>query len=176
MSANASVLMPAVRLCLLSRSAAAPDQRLFAMNLPAAELTLHTAVHTVSTSERAMLVEALDKVSPEDVMLLDRCHPAAWLINLLNERGVRFVRRCATTGNGSWTAPRVFMCGDQAEAVVQWSAPKLQDSTDWSCSAPAPRARLARNTSTSARLGVLVTNLQADQLPATAVGDLYHQR
>jgi hypothetical protein len=38
---DASVLMPAVRPCLLARSAAAPEQRLFALFLPGTELTLH---------------------------------------------------------------------------------------------------------------------------------------
>jgi hypothetical protein len=36
--------------------------------------------------------------------------------------------------------------------------------------------RLVRNTATGARLRVLLTNLPADQVPATAFGDLYHQR
>lgn len=175
-AADASVLMPAVRRCHLSRSAAAPDQRLFAMYLPAAELTLHAAVHSASTSERAMLVEALDKLGPDDVLLLDRGYPAAWLINLLNDRDIRFIMRCDTTGSGSWTALRTFMHGDQAEAVVQLSAPKLQDATDWGCSALAPTVRLVRNTSTGARLRVLMTNLPANQVPAAAFGDLYHQR
>ena len=175
-AADASVLMPAVRRCHLSRSLAAGDQRLFAMYLPAAELTLHAAVHSSSTSERAMLVEALDKLGPDDVLLLDRGYPAAWLINLLNDRGIRFVMRCDTTGGGSWTALRRFMCNDQAEAVVQLTAPKLQDATDWGCSAMAPTVRLVRNTSTGARLRVLMTNLPPDQVPAAAFGDLYHQR
>ena len=175
-AADASVLMPAVRRCHLSRSAAGADQRLFALYLPAAELTLHAAVHSGSTSERAMLVEALDKLGPDDVLLLDRGYPAAWLINLLSERGIRFVMRCDTTGRGSWTALRAFMRGDQAESVVRLSAPKLQDAIDWGCSALAPTVRLVRNTATGARLRVLLTNLPAHQVPATAFGDLYHQR
>jgi hypothetical protein len=175
-AADASVLMPAVRRCHLSRSDAGADQRLFALYLPAAELTLHAAVHSGSISERAMLVEALDKLGPDDVLLLDRGYPAAWLINLLSERGVRFVMRCDTTGSGSWSALRAFMRGDQAEAVVQLSAPKLQDATDWGCSTLAPTVRLVRNTATGARLRVLMTNLPADQVPAAAFGDLYHQR
>jgi hypothetical protein len=44
-AADASVLMPAVRPCLLQRSAAGVDQRLFSLYLPGAELTLHASVH-----------------------------------------------------------------------------------------------------------------------------------
>ena len=148
-AADASVLMPAVRRCHLSRSAAGADQRLFALYLPAAELTLHAAVHSGAESERAMLVQALDKLAPDDVLLLDRGYPAAWLINLLNERGVRFIMRCDTAGSGSWPALRAFMRGDQTEAVVRLSAPKQQDANDWGCSNQAPTVRLVRNTATA---------------------------
>ena len=36
--------------------------------------------------------------------------------------------------------------------------------------------RLVRNVATGAKLRVLLTNLSADQVPAAAFGDLYHQR
>jgi len=42
---DGSVLMPSVRACHLSRSAAGADQRLFALYLPGAELTLHAATY-----------------------------------------------------------------------------------------------------------------------------------
>ena len=51
------------------------------------------------------------------MLLLDRGYPAAWLINLLNERGILFVMRC-DTASGGWRAVREFMRGDQPEAVV----------------------------------------------------------
>ncbi len=41
-----------------------------------------------------MLMEALDVLGPDDVLVLDRGYPAAWLVALLNERGIRFVTRC----------------------------------------------------------------------------------
>ena len=172
---DASVLMPALRQCHRARSLAGADQRLFALYLPGPELTLHAAVHSGCESERAMLANALDKLGPEDVLLLDRGYPAAWLVNLLNERGIRFVMRC-DTASGGWRALREFMRGDQPEAVVTLSAPGAQDAADWGCSANAPTVRLVRNVSTGAKLRVLLTNLRADQVPAAAFGDLYHQR
>jgi len=174
-AADASVLMPAVRRCHRARSLAAADQRLFALYLPGAELTLHAAVHSSAESERAMLVEALDKLSPDDVLLLDRGYPAAWLINLLNERGTRFIMRCDTT-SGGWRALREFMRGDLPEAAATLSAPQPQDAADWGCSVQAPTVRLVRNVATGARLRVLLTNLPAEQVQAAAFGDLYHQR
>ena len=91
---DASVLMPAVRPCLLKRSAADPDQRLFALYLPGAELILHASVHRQLVGERSMLTELLDSLGPNDVVVLDRGYPAAWLVALLNARGIRFVKRC----------------------------------------------------------------------------------
>jgi hypothetical protein len=133
-AADASLLMPAVRRGHLLRSRAGGDQRLFALYLPGAELTLHAAVHSGAESERAMLVQALDKLGPSDVLLLDRGYPAAWLINLLQARGIRFVMRCDTTAGG-WCALREFMRGDRAEAMATLSAPKPEDVAAWGCSA-----------------------------------------
>ena len=70
-AADASLLMPATRGCLLSRSAAQRDQRLFALYLPGAELTLHASVHSRLVAERRLLVEALDVLGPDDVLVLD---------------------------------------------------------------------------------------------------------
>ena len=81
-----------------------------------------------------MLANALDKLASGDVLLLDRGYPAAWLINLLNERGILFVMRC-NAASGGWRAVRESMCGDQDQAVVTLSAPPAQDAADWGCSA-----------------------------------------
>lgn len=89
---------------LLSRSAAERDQRLLVLYLPGAELTLHASVHSQFVAERRMLVEALDVPGPDDVLVLDRGYPAAWLIALLIARGIRFVMRCDYSGG--WTATR----------------------------------------------------------------------
>ena len=116
---DGSVLMPAVRPCHRPRSAASVDQRLFALYLPGAELTLHAAVYGVEGSERQMLVEALDLQGPSDVLVLDRGYPAAWLVALLCERGIRFCMRC--DNDSGWTALTTFMRSGAVEAGV--SAP-----------------------------------------------------
>jgi hypothetical protein len=99
---DGSVLRPAVRACHVSRSGASVDQRLFALFLPGAELTLHASVYGAEGSERQMLVEALDLLGPDDVLVLDRGYPAAWLVALLNDRGIRFCMRC--DNDSSWSA------------------------------------------------------------------------
>lgn len=53
-AADASVLMPAIRRCKRTRRLAEADQRLFALYLPGAEITLHAAVHSASESAQAI--------------------------------------------------------------------------------------------------------------------------
>jgi hypothetical protein len=171
---DGSVLMPAVRASHRTRTLAPDDQRLFALYLPAAELTLHASVHSASESERAMLVEALDKLGPNDVLLLDRGYPAGWLVNLLNERGIRFIMRC--DNDSGWRAVRDFMLTTDAEASVQLNTPSAQDVQDWQCGPHAPTVRLVRNISPNSQVRVLATNLPAQEVPAHAFSDLYHER
>ena len=171
---DASVLMPAVRPCLLKRSAAEPDQRLFALYLPGAELTLHASVHSALVGERSMLVEALDCLGPDDVLVLDRGYPAAWLVALLNARSIHFVMRC--DNNSGWSAAKTFQRSGQEDARVTLNAPSADDVRDWACPAQAPEVRLVRQTAPNGQLRLLATNLDAEHFPAAIFGDLYHQR
>src|SRR5690606_38968545 len=120
-AADASVLMPAVRACHRVRHRAAAHQWLFALYLPGAELTLHASVHSDHESERAMLVEALDKLDADDVLVLDRGYPAAWLVQLLNERGIRFVMRC--DNDNGWSAVREFARSEAEQSLVRLNQP-----------------------------------------------------
>ncbi len=171
---DASVLMPALRPCPLKRSAADPDQRLFALYLPGSELTLHASVHSAQLSERSMLVEALDHLGPDDVLVLDRGYPAAWLVALLNARGIRFVMRC--DNNSGWAAAKAFMRSGADEAWVTLNVPNAQDVRDWGCPPEAPRVRLVRQVAPNGAVRVLATNLDAHACPAATFGELYHQR
>jgi hypothetical protein len=174
-AADASVLMPAIRACHRTRSLASGDQRLFALYLPGAELTLHARVHDAVESERAMLVAALDRLGPDDVLLLDRGYPAAWLVALLCERGIRFVMRCDKQ-NGGWASVRRFLHSGAEHAQVKLSAPSRQEVLDWDCPAGAPEVRLVRSVSSNAQVRVLATNLSEADFPAECFGELYHQR
>jgi hypothetical protein len=171
---DASLLMPAVRPCLRSRSVAGRNQRLFTLFLPGAELTLHASVHSALESERAMLMEALDRLAPDDVLVLDRGYPAAWLVALLIERGIRFVMRCDNASG--WRAVKHFMRSNAPEAHVTPKAPKPSEVREWGCPAVAPELRLVRQTAPNGQVRVLATNLDAQAFPTTLFGDLYHQR
>ena len=171
---DASVLMPARRACHRTRGLADSDQRLFALYLPAAELTLHAAVHSARVSERAMLAEALDCLAPDDLLVLDRGYPAAWLARLLQDRGQRFVMRCDSTSG--FAVVRQFMRSGQAERVVQLPAPSARDCADWACSRQPTQVRLVRHTAPGGQMRVLMTNVERNIAAAADFAALYHQR
>jgi hypothetical protein len=171
---DASALMSATRACHRTRSLAPAQQRLFSLFLAGAELTLHASVHSEDVSERAMLVEALECLGPDDVLVLDRGYPAAWLIQLLNERGIRFVIRCDSSS--SFSAVREFMRGQQSGKSVLLNAPSARDASDWGCARQAPAVRLVRHTTPDGCTRVLVTNIGAELVAAAEFAELYHRR
>ncbi len=174
-AADASVLAPAIRRCHAPRSPAARgDQRLFALYLPGAELTLHASVHGPEVSERQMLFEALDLLGPNDVLVLDRGYPAAWLVALLMARGIRFVMRCDNASG--WLATRRFMASSEQQQWVELNRPSARDVADFGCADTAPQVRLVRQISPSGLMRVLATNLDECAFPPEVFGDLYHQR
>jgi hypothetical protein len=173
-AADASVLMPAVRPCLARRRLASPDQRLFTLYLPGAELTLHASVHSASVSERQMLFEALACLGPDDVLVLDRGYPATWLVAYLTERRIRFCMRCDK--NNGWTAMRSLICSGQAEVVVTLKKPSRRDTADYLCTGTPPQVRLVRLLTPDGQIRVVATNLAAQDFPAEVFVDLYHQR
>ena len=171
-AADASVLMPCVRPCLTKRRLASADQRLFCLYLPGAELTLHASVHGSEVGERQMLFEALDRLGPDDVLVLDRGYPAAWLVAYLNARNIHFCVRC---DNRSGAAQR-FAHSGRTQALVRLNAPCAQDVLDYGCSSEAPQVRLVRCVTPNAQVQVMATNLPAAQFPAEVFGQLYHAR
>jgi len=173
-AADGSVLMPAVRASHLSRSVASADQRLFALFLPGAELTLHAAVYGAEGAERQMLVEALDLLGPDDVLVLDRGYPAAWLVALLNERGIRFCMRC--DNDSGWSAQTTFVRSGADQAWVTLKPASVDDAATWGCSRNPPRLRLVRQVAPNGAVRVLATNLDEQAAPAHAFAELYHQR
>jgi Transposase DDE domain len=171
---DGSVLMPALRASLKVRWPASADQRLFALFLPGAELTLHASVYGAEGSERQMLVEALDRLKPGDLLVLDRGYPATWLVVLLNERGIHWCMRC--DNDSGWLPVREFRRSNRDEAWVTLSAPSADDAQTWECPRQDQRVRLVRQVSPGGAIRVLATNLDSQAFPCHAFGDLYHQR
>ena len=174
-AADASAFMPSVRASFTKRLQADPEQRLFALYLPGAELTLHASVHSASTAERQMLFEALQCLGPHDLLLLDRGYPAAWLVAYLTEKKIRFCMRCDTR-SGGWRAVRSFAHSGQVDATVTLSKPTAQNVADYLCSGVAPQVRLVRCTTPNGQIRVLATNLPESDFAADVFAELYHKR
>ena len=172
---DASVLMPAIRPCFTKRFHAKADQRLFVLYLPGAELTLHASVHGADGAERQMLFEALSCLGPDDVLILDRGYPAAWLVAYLTEHNIRFCMRCEKS-SGGWAAVRAFAGSDQVDATVTLNKPNKWDCADYGCSGAAPQVRLVRCVTPDGLIRVMATNLPISQFPTAVFSELYHER
>lgn len=173
-AADASVFMPATRACHQTRLAAQPDQRLFGLYLPGPELCLHAQLYGPETGERQMLFESLHHLQANDVLVLDRGYPGAWLIALLQQQSIRFCMRCDS--DSGFKAVREFLRSGASEAMATLNMPSIEDARDYEFIRQAPRVRLVRCVSSSGKVRVLLTNLDARAFPAEVFGQLYHQR
>jgi hypothetical protein len=174
-AADASTLRFGLRASHVKRAAIA-DQILFGMFLPGPDLMLAASLHSVhERGERQFLFEHLDRLSPDDLLLLDRGYPCRWLVAVLNQRAIKFCMRVDNTD--SFACVRDFMRSSVKERIVMLRAPDKQDAIDYECPRKPQRVRLVRNVSPNGEQRVLMTNLLDDKLyPADCFGELYHQR
>lgn len=175
-AADASTVRFGLRASHVKRAALA-DQILFGLFLPGPDLMLAASLHSLhERGERQFLVEHLDRLSPNDLLLLDRGYPACWLVAVLNHRAIKFCMRVDNT-DGGYTCVREFIQSNAVERVVTLRAPSKQDALDYECPRKPQRVRLVRHVLPNGEQRVLMTNLFDDQLfPADCFGELYHKR
>lgn len=174
-AADASTVRFGLRASHVKRAALA-EQILFGLFLPGPDLMLAASLHNVhDRGERQFLFEHLDRLSPNDLLLLDRGYPCRWLVAVLNHRAIKF---CMRVDNASgFACVRAFMRSNAQEQVVILPAPDKQDALDYECPRKPQRVRLVRNVAPSGEQRVLMTNLFDDKLyPADCFGELYHKR
>ena len=159
------------------KRAAFPDQILFGLFLPGPDLMLAASLHSIhERGERQFLVEHLDRLSSDDLLLLDRGYPASWLVAVLNQRAIKFCMRVDNT-DGGYACVREFVRSSAIERVVMLSAPNKQDALDYECPRKPQRVRLVRHVLPNGEQRVLMTNLFDTKLfPADCFGELYHKR
>ena len=174
-AADASTLRFGLRASHVKRAAIA-DQILFGMFLPGPDLMLAASLHSVhERGERQFLFEHLDRLSPGDLLLLDRGYPCRWLVAVLNQRAIKFCMR--VDNDSGFACVRDFMRSSANERIVMLRAPDKQDAIDYECPRKSQRVRLVRNVAPTGEQRVLMTNLFDDKLyPADCFGELYHQR
>lgn len=154
--------------------AAVRDQLAFGLYLPGAEMMLGASLHGVHEHERQMLFEHLDRLGPDDLLLLDRGYPSRWLVATLNQRAIRFCMRVDQSG---FACVRDFLRSGEAEQVVTLAAPDPRDAAAYDCPVAAQTVRLVRHLAPNGQVRILMTNLlDVAAFPAAVFGDLYHQR
>jgi len=175
-AADASTVRFGLRASHVKRAALA-DQILFGLFLPGPDLMLAASLHDPrERGERQFLFEHLDRLSPDDLLLLDRGYPCRWLVAVLNQRAIKFCMRVDNTDAG-FACVRDFMRSDAMERVVTLPAPDERDALDYECPHEPQRVRLVRTVSPNGEQRVLMTNLFDEKLyPAACFAELYHQR
>jgi hypothetical protein len=176
-AADASTMRFGLRASHVKR-AALPDQILFGLFLPGAELMLAASLHGIEEcGERQMLVQHLDRLSSDDLLLLDRGYPSRWLVSLLKHQHISFCMRVEKAGDGGFACVRDFLRSGLVEQVVMLRAPDRRDADDYECPREPQQVRLVRHVAPNGKVRVLMTNLfDTARFPASAFGDLYHKR
>jgi len=165
-----------VRLTLLDKEGRRTIRELFALALfmPDMELFESMTLDPVG-NERQVLFEQLDRLNPQDLLVLDRGYPAAWLVSVLLARGINFCMRCESSS--TFKAVTHFMRSGQSEAIVTLPPPNRSDAADYGCPRTPSKVRLIRDVTPEGRVRVLMTSLlDATSYPASAFSALYHGR
>ena len=146
----------------------------FALYLPGLEMTLSAELYNASVGERQMLFEHLHKLSPKDLLVLDRGYPARWLIAHLTQRSIHFCMRVDLTG---FVAVQAFIRSGASEQITMIRVPKTIDCLDYACQQMPSKVRLIRIIAPNGRIYVVMTSLLDNvAYPATDFAALYHSR
>ncbi len=166
-----------VRLTLLDQEGkrSIREATLFGLFRPGIELFDSLILHSALVGERQMLFERLDRLGSQDMLVLDRGYPGAWLVAALLHRGIPFCMRCDSSS--TFATVTQFMRSGQAEAVVTLPPPHRQDAIDYECPRQASTMRLIRQVTPAGKVRVLMTSLlDTGAYPAAVFSDLYHRR
>lgn len=166
-----------VRLTLLDREGkrGVREATLFGLFRPGIALFDSLILHSALVGERQMLFERLDRLSHQDMLVLDRGYPGAWLVAALLHRGIPF--RMRRDSSSTFAAITRFMRSGEDEAVVTLPPPNRRDAVDYECPRETSTVRLIRQVTPAGKVRVLMTSLRdATQYPAAAFADLYHRR
>lgn len=146
----------------------------FALYLPALEMTLSAELYSPSYSERQMLFDHLERLEPQDLLVLDRGYPARWLIAYLVQQAIHFCMRVDDCG---FVVVRDFLRSGKAEAVVTVRAPTKVHCAEYGCERTPTTVRLVRVVTPNGRIHAVMTSLMDPAAyPVEAFGELYHAR
>ncbi len=84
-------------------------------------LTLDAKIASLSTGERDLLHQHLEKVKPGDLLLLDRGYPSIALMYLLKAKGIDF---CMRMKDDWWKEVKQFVKSGKKEKIVRFNLPQ----------------------------------------------------
>jgi len=151
--------------------------RCVALYAVAARQWLEVVVGKYEDAERALLLQALHAIQPNDVLVLDRGYPAWWLFAAMQVQGVKF---CARIEGCGWGQAQQLLRSQEHECVMHAKL-KAKDRKQIQALGLEPpetlSLRLVKVVLPNGYLEVLATSLLDQQrYPAQAFAELYHQR
>ena len=145
----------------------------FALYLPGIEMTLAAALYLPNVGEREMLMNHLDKLRPNDILVLDRGYPAGWLIAALSQRSTHF---CMRADGLNFGAIKQFRRSGLPEQIVTLPAPSENSAQPYGIVCKPTTVRLVRQVF-GCQVHVLITSLlDLETYPAATFSSLYHSR
>ena len=146
----------------------------FGLYLPGIEMSLAFQLYPLRYSERQMLFDHLDQLSPSDMLVLDRGYPSCWLIAVLAQRGIPFCMRVDNTG---YNCVKAFLRAGCMQQIVTIQAPNRRDCADFGCARTTTQVRLVRVITPNGNQYVVMTSLlDSNAYPASSFLELYHSR
>lgn len=139
------------------------------------DLRLDAIIAPTSTSERDMLVRHL-KSLPENVLLvMDRGYAAHWVFQLLVDMNIKF---CIRTSTGFNKSIRSFLdSGEKEAATTIYPTDVSEEQLGAQSLAPRPvEVRAVRVELDTGETEILITNLDADDVPHGEMKELYWMR
>ena len=121
----------------------------FGLFLPGIELGLACPLYPLCGNERQMLFEHLERLRQDDLLVLDRGYPGAWLVAVLRQARIPFCIRCDMAS--TFKVVKAFARSSLAEAVVTRPAPRRREAADYECERVVTQVRLLRVIATNGR-------------------------
>ena len=142
---------------------------------PLNHLTVDAIISPKAIGERELAAQHFQKLTPKDLVLLDRGYPAYWLFKLIQSKKANF---CVRVSNKGWKVVRKFVNSGKLEKVV--SLPVMssrQKCHEMGLDVKPLTLRLLRVELPTGEIEVLITSLLDKNIyPHDIFLELYHQR
>jgi len=140
------------------------------------EISLDTQLRPKSYGERELAAFHFLKLTPDDLVLLDRGYPSYWLFKLILSMDSSF---CARVSENQWSAVKEFALTGKTQGIITLEASyqARKKCRDFALDTEPLQLRIVRVELESGESEFLLSNLYSEQLyPAEIFSDLYHMR